>query len=63
MLEYMLVMWIEGNQKEPVITANGYKTADACLMAGDLMKAADMAAKKIETRYSIICQEVEKPQE
>ncbi|NMZ77668.1 hypothetical protein HBO32_31710 [Pseudomonas nitroreducens] len=63
MYEYVLALWIEGNKAEPVLTASGYPTEESCLMAGDLMKAADIAAKKAEKRYSIICQEVEKPQE
>lgn len=62
MVEWILTMWIEGNKtSEPDITGRGYPTAEACMMAGDLMKAADIAAKGIEKRYTINCLEVEKP--
>jgi hypothetical protein len=57
----MLVIYLAG--KEPVITAEGYRTAEQCEMAGDLMKAADQAVRKTQNvHYSIVCmeQEVEK---
>ncbi|WP_141099351.1 hypothetical protein [Pseudomonas nitroreducens] len=60
MTEWILAMWINTTNKAPDITASGYASSEACLMAGDLFKAADMAAKKQEARYSITCQEVEK---
>lgn len=59
MTEWILALYLEGS-REPVVTATGYQTAEQCLMAGDLMKAADQAAKQMNERYSIICTEVSK---
>ncbi|WP_430318737.1 hypothetical protein [Pseudomonas nitroreducens] len=53
-LEYALTMWIEGKEA-PSITANGYPTKEACTMAGELFKAADMTARKAKANYVIIC--------
>lgn len=59
MTEWILALYLEGS-REAVVTATGYKTAEQCLMAGDLMKAADQAAKQVQGRYSVICTEVDK---
>jgi len=53
-LEYALTLWIQG-EKTPAINANGYPSKEACITAGELMKAADMAAKKSKHNYIIIC--------
>jgi len=59
MTEWMLVLYLAG--KEPVVTANGYQTAEQCEMAGDLMKAADQVVRKTQdVHYSVMCLEQEK---
>ncbi|MDG9858491.1 hypothetical protein N7403_31965 [Pseudomonas nitroreducens] len=56
MTEWILVLYLAG--KEPVVTATGYQTAEQCEMAGDLMKAADQAARKTSgVAYRIMCTE------
>lgn len=57
MTEWILAMWINTTDKAPDITARGYTSSEACLMAADLFKAADIAARKAEARYSISCTE------
>lgn len=58
MTEWILLMTLAGSP-EPVLQANGYKTAEQCLAAGDLLKAADEAIRKTGKHYGINCQEVE----
>lgn len=56
MTEWILVLYLAG--KEPVVTATGYATAEQCEKAGDLMKAADQAARKTsDVAYSVVCTE------
>ncbi|MNG41971.1 hypothetical protein D3C84_1315350 [compost metagenome] len=44
--------------KEPVVTATGYKNAEQCEKAGDLMKEADQTARgSWGERYTISCTE------
>lgn len=57
MTEWILAMWINTTNKAPEITASGYSSSEACLMAGDLFKAADIAARKVEAHYFISCTE------
>lgn len=56
MTGWMLALFLEGS-KAPDITAGPYKTEQQCFMAGDLMKAADKAARKLEQLYTISCTE------
>lgn len=58
-MEWMLALIIEGS-KVPDLRAGPYETKEQCFMAGDLMKAADIAAKGQERRYTISCVEQEK---
>ena len=59
MTEWMLALFIAGSQT-PDITAGPYETEQQCFTAGELMKAADIAAKQLEQLYSISCAEREK---
>lgn len=57
MTEWILTLYLAGT--DPVVTAKGYKTAEQCETAGDLMKAADEAIRKSGEHYSVMCQEFE----
>lgn len=56
MIGWVLALYLEGN-KVPDVEAGPYETAEICFMAGDLMKAADIAARGKEQRYTMVCQE------
>lgn len=60
MTGWFLTLLIEGS-KVPDVEAGPYKSSDACFMAGALMKAADIAAKGEEKRYTTTCHEMELP--
>lgn len=53
---WMLSLAIE-TQDDPVVMAGPYTSEAACFMAGDLMKAADQAARGGEHKYAIFCTE------
>lgn len=56
MTEWLLALYIAGSTT-PDVTAGPYKTEQQCMVAGDLMKAADKAARQKEQAYTVSCTE------
>lgn len=57
MTTWILALFLNSDASAPAVIAKGYRTADECLAAGELLKTADSKARGYEGPYTVSCTE------